>query len=197
MTGRAATAANELDDQRLNRRTGAPADHQLRFDEAARGFVYAVGRRYVSDDQAADDVAQEAMLLAYRYRSSFRGSSRARTWLYRIATTTALGYLRRQARNQARVVSCDPSELAELAEAAPAASPEDSAASSELGDVLLRELDQLDDKYARVLRLRGEDYRDSEIAAQLGVTVATVKVRAYRGRAMLREALTAERTVAA
>jgi RNA polymerase sigma-70 factor (ECF subfamily) len=193
MTACAPIATNELDDERLNRRTGPTGDHQLRFDEAARGFVYAVGRRYVRDDQAADDVAQEAMLLAYRYRSSFRGSSQARTWLYRIAMTTALGYLRRQARNQSRVVSCDPSELAELPEPSPEASPEDRAASSELGDVLLRELDQLDDKYARVLRLRGEDYRDSEIAEQLGVTVATVKVRAYRGRAMLRRALTGAR----
>jgi len=204
MTGRATTATNDSDDRNDRGATGArPRPHaplapdQLRFDEADRGFVYAIGRRYVRDEQAADDVAQEAMLLAYRYRSAFRGTARPRTWLYRIATTTALGYLRRQSRNQARMVACDPGELAELPEPAYEMSPEDSASSRELGELLRRALDQLEDKYASVLRLRGEDYRDSEIAAQLGVTVATVKVRAHRGRAMLRTALTGELTVAA
>jgi RNA polymerase sigma-70 factor (ECF subfamily) len=162
---------------------------QLRFDEADRGFVYAVGRRYVHDDHAAEDIAQEAMLLAYRHRHAFRGQARPRTWLYRIAMTTALGYLRRQSRHLARVVSLPPDALAALP--AFAGTPEDAALRRELGDALARELDQLDDKYARVLRLRGEDYCDREIAAELGVTVATVKVRAHRGRTMLRDAITA------
>ena len=163
-------------------------NHELRFDESDRGFVYAVGRRYVHDDHAAEDVAQEALLLAYRHRHAFRGEAQPRTWLYRIAMTTALGYLRRQARHLARIVALEPDALAVLP--APAGSPEDAAASRELGAAVARQLDGLDDKYASVLRLRGEDYCDREIAARLGVTVATVKVRAHRGRAMLRDAIT-------
>ena len=65
------------------------------FGPAERRFVYAVARRIVRDDADADDVAQDALLLAHRYLGAFRGDAGFRTWLYRIATTTALGHLRR------------------------------------------------------------------------------------------------------
>jgi RNA polymerase sigma-70 factor (ECF subfamily) len=59
-------------------------DFRATFTEQDRRFVYAVARRIVSDEDAANDVAQDAMLLAYRHRDRFRGDSRYRTWLYRI-----------------------------------------------------------------------------------------------------------------
>src|SRR4029077_16503309 len=66
--------------------------------EGARGFVRSVAMKYVRDDQDAEDVTQDAMLLAHRYRASFRGESRYSTWLYRITATAALMFLRRQRR---------------------------------------------------------------------------------------------------
>jgi RNA polymerase sigma-70 factor (ECF subfamily) len=171
-------------------RTSQPArfDGELRFDAADRGFVYAIGRRYVHDEDAADDVAQEAMLLAFRNRSSFRGESHPRTWLYRIAATTALGYLRRQNRSRSRFTSCEQEELERFADPA-AQSAEDELATHELADQLRVALGELDDKYAAVMQLRAQDLREREIAAQLEISVAAVKVRAHRARGMLREAL--------
>src|SRR5512143_1034957 len=69
------------------------------FQQSDRDYVYAVARRIV-DPEAAEDVAQDAMLLAYRHRAEFRGDSHYRTWLYRIAATTAFGYLRRCKRSR-------------------------------------------------------------------------------------------------
>ena len=48
-----------------------------------REYVYSVAMKYLRDEQAAEDVAQEALLLAHRYRASFHGKSRFSTWLYR------------------------------------------------------------------------------------------------------------------
>ena len=164
--------------------------HQLRFDDAERGFVYAVGRRYVHDADAAEDIAQEAMTLAFRHRDSFRGDSHPRSWLYRIAATTALSYLRRQRRSAGRMTGCDPDELARLPDL-DARSADDALADHERADELARQLGALDDKYASVMRLRAEDLREHEIAERLGISVAAVKIRAHRARAMLRAAMVA------
>ena len=160
----------------------------LRFDASERSFVYAVGRRYVRDEDAADDVAQEAMLLAYRHRHAFRGDAHPRTWLYRIATTTALGYLRRQRRREAWH---SPRDLADVRAVAPAPAADDALATQQLAEQVEQEIAGLDEKYASVIRLRADDLRDHEIAIRLGISTAAVKVRAHRARAMLRVALAA------
>lgn len=164
------------------------AHHGLQFDAAERSYVYAIGRRLVRDEAAADDVAQEAMLLAFRYRHAFRGDSHPRTWLYRIATTTALGYLRRQARRAAHHAARPVHELRLIS---PQPAVDDALATHELAMRAAGQLDALDDKYANVIRLRADDCRDAEIAEVLGLTTTAVKVRAHRARAMLREALAA------
>src|SRR5262245_54105978 len=68
------------------------------LDRQMRSYVFSVAMKYVKDEDAAADVAQEAMLLAHRHRDSFRGDSLYTTWLYRVTATTALMYLRRQRR---------------------------------------------------------------------------------------------------
>lgn len=160
----------------------------LCFDAADRRFVYAVGRRFVRDDAAAEDVAQEAMMIAFRHRDAFRGESHPRTWLYRIATTTALGYLRKQ---QRRDRWHNRSELGEAMDPAAQPSPFETLAAQQLTAEVQGHVSALDPKYADVIRLRANDLRDHEIAAQLGITTTTVKVRAHRARGMLRQALAA------
>src|SRR6266550_1387987 len=66
--------------------------------ERARAYVRSVAMKYVRDEQDAEDVTQDALLLAHRYRDSFRGDSRYSTWLYRVTATAALMFLRRQRR---------------------------------------------------------------------------------------------------
>src|SRR5215467_3055747 len=67
------------------------------FDRT-RAYVRSVAMKYVRDEQDAEDVTQDAMLLAHRYRDSFRGDSRYSTWLYRVTATAALMFLRKQRR---------------------------------------------------------------------------------------------------
>src|ERR1700750_1578968 len=63
-----------------------------------RAYVKSIALKYVRDDSDAEDVTQDAMLLAHRYRASFRGESRFSTWLYRVTATAALMFLRKQRR---------------------------------------------------------------------------------------------------
>ena len=49
--------------------------------------------RFVKDEHEVNDVAQEAMIRAYRALPNFRGHSAFYTWLYRIAINTAKNFL--------------------------------------------------------------------------------------------------------
>src|ERR1041385_2895330 len=66
--------------------------------ERTRAYVKSIAMKYVHNEQDAEDVTQDAMLLAHRYRDSFRGDSRYSTWLYRVTATAALMFLRKQRR---------------------------------------------------------------------------------------------------
>lgn len=164
----------------------APA---VTFTAADRGFVYAVARRIVGSAEDADDVAQEAMLLAYRYRSAFRGESRYRTWLYRIAATTALGHLRKRGRSREQLCVTDaPFARTVISEATPV----DEALADHENIVRIQQaLAALDPKYRDVMLLRA-DLSEVQTAETLGITVGNVKVRAHRARAQLRVALGVE-----
>src|SRR5215470_10194661 len=73
--------------------------------DQTRAYVRSVAMKYVRDEQDAEDVTQDAMLLAHRYKDSFRGESRYTTWLYRVTATAALMFLRKQRRLSREVPS--------------------------------------------------------------------------------------------
>ena len=166
-----------------------PCPEEVRFGPDERDYVYAIARRIVDTAEAADDVAQDAMLLAYRHRASFRGKSRYRTWLYRIAATTALGHLRRGRRSREQLAPTEVDAHLELAD--PARSPESELCDAEAATVARRLLAQLDPKYRDVMMMRA-DHSDLETAARLGISLSNVKVRAHRARQQLRDALARE-----
>lgn len=167
---------------------GSPRPHEpVTFSADDRGFVYAIARRIVGNAEDAEDVAQDALLLAYRYRDSFRGDSRYRTWLYRIASTTALGHLRRRGRSREQLAPTEESFAREVAD--PAMSAETALAEHEAIAMIQAALATLDPKYRDVMLLRA-DATESECAARLGISVNNVKIRAHRARKQLQEKLT-------
>ncbi|MFT3697939.1 MAG: sigma-70 family RNA polymerase sigma factor [Kofleriaceae bacterium] len=145
--------------------------------------MHAVVRRIVRAESDAEDVTQDALLTAFRHRDQFRGESKPRTWLYRVALTSALGYLRKLRRSKERegVVRdvIDPSE-----------SPEAVLANAEEATLANQLVSELDPKYRDVIVLR-VDHSEVETAERLGISVANVKVRGHRARAQLRALLAA------
>ncbi|ACY12925.1 RNA polymerase sigma factor [Haliangium ochraceum] len=163
--------------------------------DSERNYVYSVAMKYVKDEEAAADVAQDALLLAHRHRGSFRGDSRYSTWLYRIAATTALMYLRKKRRRSREILSPlrveEDSVLAQHPRS-PESGPDDAVASQEAMEIIRQRLGELGDKYERIFWLRYlEGYTETEIAALLDLTLATVKTRAHRARVAVRETLRA------
>ncbi|MDQ3363971.1 MAG: sigma-70 family RNA polymerase sigma factor [Myxococcota bacterium] len=152
----------------------------------SRAYVRSVAMKYVRNDQDAEDVTQDAMLLAYRYRDSFRGDSRYSTWLYRVTATAALMFLRRQRRTAREIpasgtVDEDGTALLER-QPSPIDLGADVANRAEVGSVV-DAVAKLGAKYPAVFWKRyGEGRTETEIASELGISVAAVKTRAYRAR---------------
>jgi RNA polymerase sigma-70 factor, ECF subfamily len=168
--------------------------------ERERQYVFSVAMKYLKDEDAAEDVTQDAMLLAHRHRDDFRGDSRFSTWLYRVAATTALMYLRHKRRKSREVLSyVRPDEERDAAHGAPPehADPttgaDERVAACEGVALLDRRLRAMGERYRDVFWLRfAGGYSEAEIAELLGVQVSTVKTRTHRARKAIHEALDPE-----
>ena len=165
------------------------------LSDRERQYVYSVAMKYLKDPDAAEDVAQDALLLAHRHRDGFRGDSQFSTWLYRVAATTALMYLRKQRRRGREVpmpVRIDDERDAPslLDHRDPKSGPDAQVSAAEEVALIDHRLREMGPRYHRVFWMRfAEGYSESEIAERLGLHVATVKTRTHRARQAIRAAL--------
>lgn len=171
----------------LNDSPSRPTTDPVTFGPGDRSFVYAVARKIVGSPDDAEDVTQDALLLAYRHRDAFRGNARYRTWLYRIAATTALGHLRRQRRARVQLDGQRESSAIERA-ADPGKSAEALIAEAEERALVRGALDELAPNYRAILLARSTA-TEVDVAKQLGISVGNVKIRAHRARKQLRATL--------
>lgn len=150
--------------------------------------------RYLSrlvGDSEAEDLAQDVFLKISHGLADFRGESQLSTWIYRIATNTAIDRLRSPAFAQADSAMpldeelCDADDLAE-----PRLQPDEQVSLKEMYDCFGSYLKSLPAAYRMVFILSDlEDLPNREIADILGISLDTVKIRLHRGRAMLLQQL--------
>ena len=77
------------------------AGDPLAFEELVRTFggrLLAIARRFVRDEQDAQDIVQSAYLSAFRALGQFEGTCKLSTWLHRIVVNAALMKLRSRRR---------------------------------------------------------------------------------------------------
>jgi RNA polymerase sigma-70 factor (ECF subfamily) len=148
-------------------------------------LAYRVARGVLRNSADAEDVAQEALLRAYRSFDRLRDRGRFRAWLVRISFRLALDRLRSAKRREQRDVF-----WSEPAHQLPAATAEDLAASNEFQAHLDRALAELPEKLRLVLLLAAmEGHTIDEIANLLGIPIGTVKSRIFVARKQLSEKL--------
>jgi RNA polymerase sigma-70 factor (ECF subfamily) len=155
------------------------------FDELASRYRAAVVRaaQSIVGRQEAEDVAQDALLLAFKALPSIEDPQRFAAWLQAITRHRALRLSKRErARKDASVELDD--LLLEKVSALARPFVVESAPDQEMAALLER----VPADYALVLRLRFFDEMPlKRIAAFLGVPVSTVKWRVHRGKQLLRE----------
>lgn len=154
--------------------------------------LYRTARSIVKDDAEAEDVLQEAYILAFRGMQNFRGDSSMATWLTRIVINEAIARSRKKSR-MAEIIQLD----GEAAMDEHTEQPEQALLRSEARRLIEQKIDGLPDNFRTVFVLRAlEEMSVEETAACLDIPEATVRTRYFRARGLLREALSRELDIA-
>jgi RNA polymerase sigma-70 factor (ECF subfamily) len=156
--------------------------------------VYLMALSFMKNEADAEDVAQEAVIKAFRSLASFRAESKFSTWLISITLNEARSRLRRQ--SIVRIESLDeppdgdknisPALLRDWREI-----PSETIEREEVRRLLEQAIEALPDTYRQVFLLRDvEELNSNETAQALNISIPSVKVRLHRARMMLQKQLT-------
>ncbi|NIA26129.1 MAG: sigma-70 family RNA polymerase sigma factor [Gammaproteobacteria bacterium] len=159
-----------------------------RLVELHQHAVFSLALRLVGNREMAADVAQEAMIRAWRALPRFRGDAAFSTWIHRITVNTAWTLRTRSKRRSAGSLDeagdvADPDWL----------TPERAGESAVLRMALQHALARLPEVHRTLVVLKDvEGWTHGEIAEMLGITVTAAKVRLHRAHIKLREYLREE-----
>jgi RNA polymerase sigma-70 factor (ECF subfamily) len=162
-----------------------------RYERELFGYL----RRYVGDDDLADDVFQNTFVQVYVKIAQYEPGRPARPWIYAIATNQAIDALRRRNRRadqraDAIVLPDEDGVARPLFEllASPDSGPPALADQEEQRRLVRAAVDRLPDLLRQVVLLtyfQGMKYRDA--ADVLGIPVGTVKSRLHAALTKLTE----------
>jgi RNA polymerase sigma-70 factor, ECF subfamily len=192
-----ATEPAEVSDLDLVRRAQAgDADAFGELVERNRKAVFRAALAALGSAAEADDVAQDAFVMAYRKLGSFRGEAAFKTWLLAIAWRKALDRRKSMAR-WLRITVTPPETEGDVnnwIEQMPgdARSQEADLAASQLQQTVKRLIRTLPRKLRDALLLAGSgEYTYEQISHILGVPVGTVKWRVSEARRVLKQKMAA------
>ena len=175
--------------------TGIQAEFEGLFTPILQ-MAYGTAVRLTRDRTEAEDLVQDAALLAYRAFGSFQRGTNFKAWFFRILTNAFYSRHRRDKHEKANLSTEEVPPLylysrtteaaAPGAEGDPAAAILDRLDSERVGEAL----DRLPEEYRVVSTLYFmEDFSYQEIGRVLQCPVGTVRSRLHRGRKMLQKAL--------
>jgi RNA polymerase sigma-70 factor, ECF subfamily len=156
-------------------------------------LVYLTALALVKNETEAEDIAQEAILRAYRKLASFRGDAKFSTWLTAITLNEARTRLRAEKRAQFDSLDDKSSETGDYTPAALTdwrEVPSETLERKEIRSLMQQAVSELPDAFRQVVILRDmEEMSVNETAEALGISIALVKVRLHRARLLLQKRL--------
>jgi RNA polymerase sigma-70 factor (ECF subfamily) len=159
--------------------------------------IFRLAFRFVRNETEAKEIVQDTFLLVWRKLDTFKGDSQFGSWLYRVATNTALMRLRAQRRHPEVSTEELPVDYLDNYGQVPAAGenwakrPDDELQTDELRRRIQKAVDELPEIYRTVFIIRDvEGLSTEETAEVLEISIPTVKTRLHRARLALRDAIT-------
>jgi RNA polymerase sigma-70 factor (ECF subfamily) len=159
------------------------SEEQTRFVAENMRRVFLLIYRIVGNVADAQDLTQEAFIKALQRQDQLKDLDKAVHWLSRIASNTAIDFLRRTG----RVSFSDLDEIPEPVTASVMESPEQLVLRTERMEHISAGLDVLTERERTALLLRDvEELPAEEVAVQLNCSKATVRSHIANARVKLR-----------
>ena len=155
-----------------------------KYHDAIFGFIF----RMVHDREQVEDLTQEAFIKAFASLKSFNEEFAFSTWLYKIATNNSIDFIRKRKLQMYSIDKPIESKDSDYTFELPDDSYEaDRELISDQKAVLLKQaINQLPEKYRRVILLRHSEERSyEEIAKMLKLPIGTIKAHIFRARELL------------
>jgi len=162
---------------------------------AHSGRLLSVARRFLGNNEDAQDAVQDAFIRAFKAIHTFEARAQLHTWLHRILVNTALMKLRERRRRPTESIDdLLPSYSADGHQTVASRDWSDAVLErKETAGIVRQAIARLPDQYREVLVLRDIEEKDTAEAAEiLGTTSNVVKVRLHRARQALRTLLDRE-----
>lgn len=142
--------------------------------QANVGKIYALCMRLCGQKELAEDMTQESFIRAWQKIDQFHGDSAFGSWLYRLSSNVAIGYLRQQSKWK-------------LVEYLPALHEDHYETGSDHSMDIDRALMSLPDQARSVVILHEYlGYQHDEISNLTGIAIGTSKSHLHRARKLLK-----------
>ncbi|MBX3118575.1 MAG: sigma-70 family RNA polymerase sigma factor [Fimbriimonadaceae bacterium] len=153
--------------------------------------VYRQLFRMCGNHEDAEDVLVESLARAYRFQDQLQDERAFQGWLAQIGRRTCGRLKKRESLRP--FFSMALLEEEGFQPVSDVATPEEVAMEGEMRDCIHRALDGLPDLYREAYQLRDiEELTAEEASRRLGITIAALKSRLHRARAMVRERIDCE-----
>jgi RNA polymerase sigma factor (sigma-70 family) len=181
-----------VDDATLIRRIQAGDRHAFQWlIKSHQRLVYGIVWKIVRNQTDTEDISQEVFLKVYEKLGTFQQESRLSTWIAKIAYNQALSHLRK------RDILHHPVEVDDEAfreQIRGEGTPTDHLEAEELKTVVHQAIEQLPQPYRTLIDLfHIQEMSYAEVVEISGLPEGTVKSYLFRGRKLLKDAISGSR----
>jgi RNA polymerase sigma-70 factor, ECF subfamily len=151
--------------------------------------VYSLAYQLTRSSSAAEEIMQEVFITVISKIATLENENYFSTWLYRVTTNAAYGYLRKEKKHR-DLVPVDDIETGSPGLHDFSDLPDDILLSDESRDILRQAIDRLPETLRTIVIMKDvEGLTNEEIAEAMKLSLPAVKSRLHRGRLMLRDKL--------
>jgi len=160
--------------------------------------VFSLVYRVVGNKEEAEDITQEVFLKVYHHLHTFEQQASFSSWLYRVATNTALDALERMKRRPQATPPMRGNKDSEPEgkentnplhhSSSPVPGPEESVILAELRECIKQILEKLERNQANLIVMRDfQNLSYDEIANSFALSLSAIKMRIHRARLAFQE----------
>jgi len=147
-----------------------------------RSCLESFAMKFTNDLDDANDLVQDTIIKAIRYRDLYKQGTNLRGWLYTIMRNTFINDYRKGARRNSVIETCEDLSSHQLQKSATCNLGENNFVMEDIN----KAMESLQPEYSTPFLRYFEGYKYHEIAVELNIPIGTVKTRIHVARQILK-----------